>query len=134
MSHARAAATAVVAGGFAAAGLVAIGWLPTARLAGAAGTNAMLAGTLIALAGGWAGLVPILRALPQRPADQLNGILLGTVLRFVVTLGAAIAFALGGLFAPRPLVLWVAIAQMVLIAVDTMMLLPHLRRTPETRA
>ncbi len=114
--------------------LVAIGYWPTHALAGTAGVHALLAAGVVVLAGGWAGLIPPLVALRRGPRHQLNGLLGGLGVRFAVTLGLTAAAALSGIFALKPLVLWVAIGQFVVLAVDTVGLVGVQRESARTSA
>jgi hypothetical protein len=113
-----------------AAGTSLVGYWPTAAVAGAAGVHAMFAGIAVALLGGWVGLLPCFFVLRRDPRQQVNGILGGLGVRFAATLALAAAVFLTGVFAPRPLVLWVAIAQLAVLAVDTIGLVSLFKRTP----
>lgn len=101
-----------------AVGLAAAGWLPTAALGGAEATNAMLFGIGVALIGGWAGLsvpVALLRHPPQAFAWGAIG---GLGARFLVTLTLALVLRQSGTLAIKPFLIWVGLAQFVILAVD----------------
>ena len=98
---------------------VIVGYWPSANWAGPQGVAGLLAGVAIALVGGWVACCPVVGSLRKSAAERVNAILLSIVLRFVITLALAAAAALSGLFAPKPLILWVAIAQLIVLAVDT---------------
>jgi hypothetical protein len=100
-------------------GIALIGYWPTASIAGRSGVTAMIAGICVALLGGWIGLIPSLIVLRRDPRQQANGILGGLGLRFAATLALTAAVYFTGVFEPRPLVLWVAISQLIVLAVDT---------------
>jgi CHASE2 domain-containing sensor protein len=102
----------------AAATLALVGYWPTQVQAGAPGVSAMLAGIGIALVGGWAGSLPTVAYLPRKPREHAIGILIGLATRFGVTLGLAVAAWLTGVFPKTPLLLWVGIGQLVILAVD----------------
>lgn len=108
--------------------LAAVGYWPTRAQAGPAGVTAMLVALAICVAGGWAGTLPTLAWLARPAREQPTGIMLGLALRFVLTLGLALAAALAGSLAKAPLLLWVAIGQLVILAVDVAGLAGLLRR------
>jgi hypothetical protein len=97
---------------------LALGFLPTRRLAGDGGPPAMLAGCAIGVLASWLGAVPVALA----GAGGKKGappILAAMALRFVVVLALALPAALSGRLARGPLLVWVAISYIVLLAVDT---------------
>jgi hypothetical protein len=117
----------------AAALLALVGYWPTAAQAGSAGVTAMLVGIGICLIGGWAGSLPTVAYLPRPPRDHANGILIGLAARFAVTLGLAIGAWLTGMFPKAPLLLWVGIAQLAILAVDVPGLVVLLKRAAKER-
>lgn len=112
----------------AAGGTALVGYWPTAAIAGADGIRAMFAGIGVALVGGWIGLVPALFVLRRDPRQQISGILGGLAVRFAATVALAAAVFFTGVFEPRPLILWVAIAQLIVLAVDTVSLVGLYKR------
>jgi hypothetical protein len=100
------------------AALVAIGLLPTRRLAGDTGPAAMFAGCAIglisaALAGG------LLVGVPgDTPNARMQRALMAMFARLgvVVALGAAAVFS--GLFARMPLLLWIAVTYVALLPLE----------------
>ena len=108
--------------------LALVGYWPTVSLAGSAGVIAMLVGIGVSLVGGWAGSLPTIAYLRKPIREHLNGILLGLVVRFGVTLALALAVWLGGSFERFALLLWVAIAQLVILLVDVLGLVGLLKR------
>ncbi|MCB9851146.1 MAG: hypothetical protein H6817_10640 [Phycisphaerales bacterium] len=101
--------------------IAAIGFLPTRRIAGDAGLTAMLAGCAIAVLAGWGGGLVACQT-GGTAADRVNRMLGATALRLVVAAGLAVAAALSGMFAIKPLLLWVAIAYMVTLAGETVLI------------
>jgi hypothetical protein len=107
--------------------LVAVGWLPIGRLAGAAGVAAMLAACAIGLVGSLLGGLPI--ALAERTdreapagrpaAPPVFRAMAGTGLRFAVVVVLVAAAGLSGRLPLRPLLVWTAISYLALLAVDT---------------
>ena len=112
--------------------LALIGYWPTVSHAGSAGVAAMLAGIGVSLAGGWIGSLATIAYLRKPPREHPNGILLGLVVRFAVTLALALAAWLAGPFERLPLLLWVGIAQLVILLVDVLGLVGLLKRAART--
>lgn len=111
-----------------------IGFVPTRLMVGDDALIAILAGVGVALLGAWAGVIPICRALPREPKEHPIGIMLGIAFRFFVTLGLAVGLALTGWVPVKATIVWVAIAQMIILCVDTINLLALVRvatRRPE---
>jgi hypothetical protein len=100
-----------------AAALAAVGYLPTARLAGATGTGAMVAGIAASLLATAIGGLPLL--LPRPAArDSATVPLLAMALRFLVVVVLAVALALSGLVPVAPTLLWLALSYLVLLAAE----------------
>ena len=103
--------------------LAAIGWFPTAHLAGSAGLAAMGVAIAISLVGAWVGsLIPIL-CMTGDAYRFLGGVLGGLAARFMLTMAIALVLRAMDLLPAKPLLLWVGIAQFAILGVDTMMLL-----------
>ncbi len=109
-------------------GLAVVGYYPTRAAAGPDGITAMLAGLAAALLGAWGGLVLMVSALRVTPREQVSRILGGLGVRFAVTVVLAVCLALSGWVAARPAVLWIAVAQLVILASDTWLLAGQLQR------
>ena len=109
--------------------LGAIGYWPTVARAGPAGAWAMLVGIGIALVGAWTGVLPTVACLSKPPQKHLAGILLGLGVRFGVTFGLTLAVWLSDRFAQTALLLWVGLAQFVILGVDVYGLTGLLRRS-----
>ncbi len=120
-------------GTLAGAALLAAGGVwPAQALAGEAGRIAMIVAVLVALLGGWAGMLPAVLSLGGPPLRFLNGFFLGLGARFAITLlGAFVALRLMPELAYFTFMLCVATAQAVVLAVDTAVLL--LLCKPSTR-
>lgn len=112
--------------------LALVGYWPTASHAGSAGVAAMLVGIGVSLVGGWTGSLATIAYLRKPPREHPNGILLGLAVRFAVTLALALAVWLGGPFQRLPLLLWVGIAQLVILLVDVLGLVGLLKRAART--
>jgi hypothetical protein len=100
------------------AGLCAVGWLPTRRLAGAEAVAAMVAGCAIGLLSaalaGW--LLTAVAA--DTPEARMQRSFLAMVVRLavVVALGAAAVFS--GEFARAPLLFWMGAAYVALLPLE----------------
>ena len=100
------------------AGLIAIGYLPTVRLAGDAAVPAMLAGCAVGLAASLAGAWIVSKAR-ERDARETLPVVLGSITaRFGVAIALAVTAVLSGVFSAKPLVAWVAISYVALLATD----------------
>lgn len=101
------------------AALVVVGYVPTTRLAGASAPPAMVAGCLVSAVSSVVGALPIVLGCGRSPQDSLRCTLLAMGLRAGVAVVLALAAGLSGWFAWAPLLIWVAISYIVLLAVDT---------------
>jgi len=107
--------------------LAAVGYGPTVALAGPTGVRGMFIGIGAALLGAWIGsLIPVL-FISTDPRVFLNGILLGLAARFGISLGAALLLRALDVAPASPLLLWVGIGQVALLATDTVTLLRLVR-------
>ena len=102
----------------AAAGLAALGFWPTRRLAGDEGVAAMLAGCAIAAAAGLAGGVVLFYG-PSAWRRSAAAALAPQLVRLAALALFGAAVALSGAFALKPLLLWIALAALALLVVDT---------------
>ncbi|HUU97123.1 MAG TPA: hypothetical protein VM487_15400 [Phycisphaerae bacterium] len=96
-----------------------VGYWPTRAVAGPDGVTAMLLGGAIALLSALAGLIPPILSLQSRPRDFHNAMLMGMAVRFALTIALTVAAVFSGLLARRPLIVWIVIGYLVLLAVDT---------------
>ena len=101
-----------------------VGALPTRRLGGEEAIPAMIAGCVIGVLASAAGGIPI--ALGRRtvetaadPAEKLKVMMLSMALRLVAVVALGAAASLSGEFERVPLLLWIAIGYVALLAVDT---------------
>ena len=103
------------------AALVALlGWVPTRRLAGDGALPSMLAGCALALLASAAGGIPVARSRRSAtPAARLQAMLAAMGLRFAVLLALGALAGLSGWFDSSPLLIWIAIGYLALLAVDT---------------
>lgn len=100
-----------------AAALAAVGYLPTARLAGEPGTGAMVAGIAASLLATALGGLPLLLS-PASARDAATAPLLAMALRFLVVVVLAVALALSGLVPVAPTLLWLALSYLVLLTAE----------------
>jgi hypothetical protein len=117
----------------AAALVVLAGQFPVGRQGGATALRGLWLGCLVSLMAAAAGSVPLARLVGQE--DQ-SGVVAAvgkaTLIRFTVTLGAALWLVSSGWVETRPLLLSVAVSYLALLAVETWWLLRSLRKAPNT--
>lgn len=108
--------------------LAALGRLWVSRAAGPEAVAAMLAGIGVSAAASVLGALPLLGAGPGTAPDHRASMALAAIgLRlFVVLVLGGLAWA-SGRFAPRPLLLWLAVSYLLLLVVDTYFALAVLR-------
>ena len=125
MSDARTPAAEYVrflAWGLAATALAALlGYVPTRRLGGEEALGAMIAGCAIGWLASALGGIPVVlgRGKVANPTARLQAMMASMGLRFGVVLALGAAAAFSGWFGLKPLLLWIAISYMALLAVDT---------------
>ena len=119
----RAFAQIAGAAALTAVALALVGYFPTVAQAGQAGAAAMGLGIGIALLGAWLGsLVPFF--FLHRPLREFPlGILAGLGVRFAATLGLAVGVNALHAVPEQPLLIWVGIGQVVILAADMIGLL-----------
>ena len=100
------------------AGLCALGWLPTRRLAGAEAVVAMMAGCAISLVSaalaGW--LLIVVGA--ETPEARMQRGFLAMVVRLAVVAVLGLAAALSGEIARQPLLFWIGTAYVALLPLE----------------
>lgn len=101
-----------------AAGIAALGFLPTRRFAGDAGVTAMLAGCAIGLISAAAAGVLLVAMTAGTPEARMTRSFLAMTARLGVAVAFAAAAVLSGLFSTQPLLLWVAIAYVALLPLE----------------
>ncbi|QOJ14096.1 MAG: hypothetical protein HRU75_05370 [Planctomycetia bacterium] len=105
-----------------------VGYRPTAALAGPEGVPAMVAAIAAALPGSLLAVLVTGRALAGPPTGWIGAAMLGLGLRFGLTIAAVLLMDSLQRWPRAPLLLWIAIAQLVLLKVDTLMLVLAARR------
>ncbi|MFO0837665.1 MAG: hypothetical protein U1D55_04000 [Phycisphaerae bacterium] len=98
---------------------IVVGYTQTLRLAGREGVVAMIVGAAIPLVATVAGLVPLIRKSQASGPDRVIAALHGMGLRLGLTFLLGGAAAASGFFALRPLLIWIGIAYVLLLATDT---------------
>lgn len=100
--------------------VVAVGALPTLRLAGRPGISALAAGTAVSGLGALFGALPVLRAVASggttKPVATFGS---AVALRLIATLAGALAVALGSDVPRAPLLIWVGLAYGALLVAET---------------
>lgn len=100
-------------------GLAVLGYLPTRRLAGAEGVGAMGAAVLVVGLASAAGGLPVF--LARRAAEPKPQIVLSSMLvRLVAVVVLSLPMVWWGGVAPRPFLVWLVIAYLALLVVDTL--------------
>ncbi len=103
-----------------------VGYVPTKRLAGSDGTLAMAVGCVISLVASAMGAVPVVLARrhvgtdSQAAGRRVTAVMMSMAVRFLVVLILGVAAALSGLLVTAPLLIWLAISYVALLAADTM--------------
>ncbi len=100
------------------AALLAVGFMPTRRLGGDTALPAMAAGSLISLVAaalaGW-----LLVAAPATtPVARMQRAMLAMAVRLGTVVLLGVAASLGGMFARRPLLFWLATSYVVLLPLE----------------
>jgi hypothetical protein len=113
---------------------MALGYYPTLRWAGREGVAAMLAGCAVALIAGLIGALPLCSSgwLGQGPSGMVNRILAASALRMAAALAMTLSLALSGFLPRAPLLVWIAVAYLWTLLVETVYLLYGLRVTAES--
>ena len=114
----------------AAASVALAGHLPVGRNGGPVALRGLWLGCLVSLVAAAVGSLPLARLVGS--GDDHSGVVAAvgkaTIIRFGVTLGGALWLISSGLVATRPLLLWVAVSYLALLAVETWWLLRSLRK------
>ena len=106
---------------------------PTYRLAGWSGVTAMGAGAAIALVGCVVGSVVIGSMVARRPALAGHGVMAGASVRFAVVVVLAGVVAWTGRVPAAPMLIWVAVSYVVMLAAETVGLVRVIRRSQTRR-
>ncbi len=92
------------------AALIALGHVPTQRLAGEDGLAAMVAGCGISVLAALFGTVPVMLARGLAASQTVPAIMLSIVFRLVAVLILGVAAAVSGWFEPTPLFIWLILS------------------------
>lgn len=98
--------------------MCAVGWVPTRRLAGPDGVPAMLLGCSIGLAAAAAAGVFLAAMAAETPEARMQRAFLAMFVRLAVALLLGIAAVLSGEVAQQPLLVWIAVAYVVLLPLE----------------
>jgi len=101
--------------------LVAVGFVPTRRLAGDTAIVAMLAGCGISFVAAALASWLLVAVSAGTPTARMQRAALAMALRLAVVVLLGLAAALTGGIARRPLLLWLAITYMVLLPLEVML-------------
>lgn len=97
-----------------------LGYFPTLRIAGSAGVSAMCAGIAVSLVAGCVGAVPVGLAAQGDPTRVPQAILTATAVRMVVVMAITVSLVFSGWFDRAALGLWVGMAYLAMLFVDTL--------------
>jgi hypothetical protein len=123
----RLATLLLVAGG----ALVLLGWLPTRRLGGTAGLQAMLAGCGVSYLASLIGALPVIRSERRHSAEDIATFMGSMLLRMTSAAVLTVVAALQGIFELKPLILWVGISYLAFLPVDLYLSLRAKRATSD---
>lgn len=96
-----------------------LGYFPTLRLGGSDAIGAMFAGIAISLIASCIGSAVIGLGGRKDPTKAPQAVLLASTIRFVVTLALTASVVLSDWFEPLAIGLWVGIAYLAMLLVDT---------------
>ncbi len=99
--------------------LLALGFLPTERLAGDEGISAMVVGCGVSMVGSVAGTLPFLLSQSRTQVEVMPAVMGSIAVRLVAVIALAAAVAWSGTVANRLLLIWVAISHAGLLVADT---------------
>ncbi len=98
--------------------LALLGWLPTKRLAGESGIQAMLSALAVTLSGSILSGIPVWRAEGSDQPASTSAVIGSLVIRFFFVLAATLYLVLNGLAERVPFVVWVGLSYLLLLPVD----------------
>ncbi|MCZ6726462.1 MAG: hypothetical protein O7A98_03805 [Acidobacteria bacterium] len=111
--------------------LVLVGWIPTRRLGGIEGLQAMLAGCGVCLLASLVGALPVIRSKPGHSAQNITTLMGSMLLRLASAALLTLIVASQGRFAIKPLLVWVGISYLAFLPVDTYFSLRATRATDD---
>jgi hypothetical protein len=98
--------------------MCAIGWVPTSRLAGPDGILAMVLGCGIGLAAAVAAVAFLATMAAETPEARMQRAFLAMFVRLVAAVLLGTAAVLSGEVARQPLLVWIAVAHVVLLPLE----------------
>ena len=98
--------------------MCAVGWVPTSRLAGQGGILAMVLGCGIGLTAAAAAGAFLATMAAETPEARMQRAFLAMFVRLVVALLLGTAAVLSGEVARQPLLVWIAVAHVVLLPLE----------------
>jgi len=114
-----------------AAALILMGLLPSRRLGGTAGFEAMLAGCGVSLLASLIGALPVVRSEPGHSAQNIPTFMGAMLLRLAAVVFLTFVAAMQGIFALKPLILWVGISYVAFLPADSYITLRAVRATDD---
>ena len=98
--------------------MCAVGWVPTSRLAGPGGIPAMALGCGIGLAAAAAAGVFLVTMAAETPEARMQRAFLAMLVRLAVAVLLGAAAVISGEVARQPLLVWIAVAYVVLLPLE----------------
>lgn len=105
--------------------LMAVGFVPTRRLAGDEGLVAMAVGCGISLVASVFGAIPLMKRQGgaesggANAGQRVTAIMMSMAVRFFAVLLMGVAAGLSGMFAKAPLLVWLGVSYLALLVADT---------------
>ena len=114
-------------------GLVSVGYIPTARVAGEGAAAAMFAACALSLIGSGAGGLAVAAAAAKAIEPGPGPTLAAMAIRLGVVAGGATLATLAGAFEARAFLVWVAVSYLALLPADVRYALTTTTERPEPR-
>jgi hypothetical protein len=100
------------------AGLIGLGWWPTARWGGSAALTSMVVGCAIGLIAAGVGTLPIVLGRGKKAADTIPAVMGSIAARLMTAVFLGVLAASVDELASTPLILWLVISHAGLLAAD----------------
>ncbi|MFQ5591122.1 MAG: hypothetical protein ACE5HE_08170 [Phycisphaerae bacterium] len=104
--------------------MLALGYVPTVKLAGEGGLSAMLAGSGISLIAYAIGAIPPVLIKSTTSVPSVGVVLGATAVRLMIVVGLSVSVVLSDWFHRGPLLVWVALSYMASVAIGAAAVIP----------
>lgn len=102
------------------AALLLLGYAPTRRLGGEEAVPAMLVGCAISVVASVVGTLPVFLARNRPHLEAWTAAMVAMAVRLGIAIVLGVALALSGVFATKPLLIWVAVGHAAFLVPDTL--------------